>query len=1599
MTVRGVTSTLADASWTVATLPLRLAAIPARIASRVLTAPGTDGQHGEQATGLDGGQGSEPATDTGAAATATASRARNGLPTHAEDTGDVEDTGDAADPASLVGKVADLLGDGAERVEEFVEDGNELLDEVVTETVDLVEDTVGRHRRVWEDEEHGHAHIEVHGISEPEAVGLRRGIAQRLRQLDDVHWAEVNAITGRVAVAFEGGTTTLTSLIEIIEGLERLHGARREESRPGWDTDERAEHPADVEPVNRVIAIMVGDVLSLGWSVTGRVARLARLPVEYAGLIGALNNHSWARERIERVLGRRATALVLPLAGAAASGFAQGPVGVVVDLAQQTLTLGELRARRHVWQQREPELYAACGDESIEPPDIGPRPVPLPDGPIEKVTRRLSQASLGGFGATLLATGDPRRATDAFLAGTPRTARIGREGFAAHLGRTLAYRGTIPLDGSALRRLDRVDTVVLDADVLVTDRWRIHELARPDGTPPTDAAWRMAETLFDVDDPQVARAEHDWQLVPYHELESDTARHTASSPPSLPPGATTLATEMRERGGIVLALLHRGEASHLVHAVPEFDPGLERVTEAVRRCGHRLVVRRRNHHAGAPDEQQLGADRLLEADCDLGAAVRGLQAEGAGVLVVARQGHAALAAADVGVGVVAPTGRPSWGADLILGRELADAATLIDATSVARQVSTRAAQFAAGGSALAALVALTGPRLAAGSRAMAMAGGAAAASLIAGTWAAVRLAHTPRPRVPDQGRWHALHPSRVLAILGGDPDRGLSEQDAAQRRSTAGGGGREVSPAEPFLAELANPLNPILAAGAGLSAAVGSMTDAGLVLGLIGLNTAVGGLQRLRADTTVRRLLEDDVSWTTVLRDGREITIAEDRLVRGDVMLLRAGDVVPADARVLDVDGCEVDESSLTGESLPVAKTSEACPGADVADRHCMLYQGTTVASGSVRAVVTATGEHTEVARSLALAGPPPPSGVELRLEQLTRRLLPAAIGTAAGIAGIGLLRRWPLHDIAGTAVSLAVASVPEGLPFVATAGQLAGARRLASYNAVVRNPRTVEALGRVDVLCVDKTGTLTDGRVRLVGVSDGRRLEPVGRIGAAGRARVAAALRASEQPDDGQELAELDDIDEALHEAAREYGVTADEDVGWRVVTELPFEASRSVHAVLGYNGSGHRLVVKGAPEVVVEACTAWRHDESRVDLDDAERERLLAHASELAARGHRVLAVAERSASERPELETDRLERLTLVGLLAFADPVRATAAEAVRGIGEAGVRTMMITGDHAETAASIAAELGLDTSTSVTGAELDELDDEALDQVLTKATVVARVTPAHKMRVVESLQRRGAAVAMTGDGANDAAAIRLADVGVALGRRSASAAREAADIVITDDRVETLIAAITEGRALWGSIREALAVLVGGNLGEIGFTALASLFSRSAPLRPRQFLLVNLLTDLAPAVAIAVRPPADVSPETLLREGPDVSLGEALRRDVAVRGTATALGATAAWTVARFTGTRTRAGTVGLAALVGTQLGQTIAAGGWRRPTTLLTGVASGIVLVAVIQTPIVSGLFGCRPLGPVGWSLAAGSAAAATIGSQVAGRLVRPDSRRH
>jgi cation-transporting ATPase I len=795
--------------------------------------------------------------------------------------------------------------------------------------------------------------------------------------------------------------------------------------------------------------------------------------------------------------------------------------------------------------------------------------------------------------------------------------------------------------------------------------------------------------------------------------------------------------------------------------------------------------------------------------------------------------------------------------------------------------------------------------------------------------------------------------------------------------------------------ELANPITPALAAGAGVAAAGGSIVDPLLITAVLAVNALIGGVQRVGAHKALRTLGRSSAARVRVRRGESEVEHRPDELVEGEVIRLQSGDAIPADSRVLSGHDLEVDESPLTGESVPVAKSARATGARALADRHSMLYEGTVVAAGRAEAVVVATGDRTEVGRTLYQQGEQaPPTGVEVRLRRLTARVLPFSIGAGVALIAVDLVRRQPAAVALNRAVSLAVAAVPEGLPFVATVAELAAARRLSARGALVRNPSTIEALGRVNVLCFDKTGTLTEGRISLRQVSDGTDTAAVDQpLPPHLQDVVAAAVRASPFGADPHHVTHQ--TDQAVLRGARELGISAENGHAFvEILDELPFESHRGYHATLWRGRSGTRVSVKGAPEVVLPLCrTRRRYGSEAVPLDDRTRAEIDAEVDRLARQGHRVLAVAQRRLEDRTRLTEADIEDLEFRGLIALVDPVRPTAAHSVATLRAAGIQIVMITGDHPSTAQSIAAELDLlDGRVVLTGAELDELTDAELTQKLPRTAVFARAVPAQKARIVRLFQQDGLAVAVTGDGTNDAPAIRLADVGIALGTRATTGAREAADLVVTDDRIETVTDAIVEGRGMWSSVRDALSILLGGNLGEVAYTLATGVIGGSGALNARQLLLINMLTDVLPAMAVAVRPPPDATPEQLLAEGPERSLGASLTRDFQVRAVITAASAGVAWLLARPVSTPRQASTTGLVALVGGQLGQTLAVRG-RTPLVAAAVVGSMALLGIAVQVPGLSRAVGSSPLLPHQWAIALTATAAASVAQLLAERALR------
>ncbi|SHF13390.1 cation-translocating P-type ATPase [Streptoalloteichus hindustanus] len=1427
-------------------------------------------------------------------------------------------------------------------------------------------DYLGRPRnKVWSCP--GRLHVEAHGVHGPDGERVARRIERVLERHPGVVWARVNAPASRVIIAVTDPPPRSAELVRLVA---------RAEAEPANRTEEMAEdelhHPADGTAGTRVLPTLAVDAFGLALSAVTRLLPFTPLPTELAGLVSATDLHPTLRESVARRLhGHERADSVTSMTAALVHGLATGGTGTLLDVAERVTQWREARAHQAAWCRAEEHLIHGPEDAAAEPVPAA-RDGAVAEGPAERYARRV----LGlGSAATAVATPllGPRRAAALGLAALPKANDSGRAAFAAHLGRVLARRGTLAMDRAVLRRMDVIDTVVIDEPALRTGRWLLTDLVPLPDTEIERVTGRAFD-LFDATAPTMVQRKDGWSLGPVDELDLQGRKGTRERERLAEGGATT-----------VLGLAEGRRLQAVLAVSEELAPGMQAVAAAVRRVGLRLLV--------ASDQPDLDfADEVVPHDGQLVDVVRRLQDAGHVVMLLSADRHA-LARADCGLGVHREGTPPPWGAHLIVGSDLEAAVLVVESVAAARQVTrdgVRLSQIATG---IGGILALRGGQAQPSAASLRSVNAGAALAFVDGLWRAHHLHTRPAPPVVSDTPWHLMPAEAVLRRLDTGAD-GLSDAEVRRRwRAVGGRPALGTSLGSAFLEELANPLTPVLAGGAAVSAAVGSVTDAALVAGIVLLSAWIGTVQRVRTDRALSNLLARSAVGAKVRRDGVERVVTAEELVPGDIVVLSAGDVVPADCRLLEASGLEADESSLTGESLPVAKDPAAVVAAALAERKSVLYEGTTIAAGHATAVVVATGEATEVGRSMAAARQgAPTTGVEARLGSLAKLSLPLAVGSAAAVAGAGVLRGVPLRDTLGAAVNLAVASVPEGLPFLVNAAQLAAARRLADRGALVRNPRTIEALGRVDVLCFDKTGTLTEGRLRLSEVDDGQRTRPLNDLDPPLRTVLAAGLRATPQAERPEELAHH--TDQAVVEGARTAHVSLTTAArGWHKLETVPFEPSRGYHATVG-QADGHVLLsVKGAPEVILPRCRRHGVGGGQRPLDDRGRRKLAERAERLAGAGRRVLAVAENRGASVGDGAGEDLDDLTFLGFLTLADPVRGSAAPAAAKLREAGVQIVMVTGDHPATADAIAATVRSDGDEGrvVTGAELDALDDKGLDELLPTVDVIARCSPSQKVRIIQAYQRLGRVVAMTGDGANDAPAIRLADVGIALGRRGTPAARAAADLVVTDDRLETVIAALVEGRAMWSSVRRALAVLIGGNLGEIGFTVLGAATTGRSPLNARQLLLVNLLTDLAPALAIALRPPPGAEARSeLLREGPDRSLGVALNRDVALRAAITTLGATGAWVAARMTGRSRRASTVALAALVGTQLGQTLISGGLDRKV-LGASLGSAAVLAATIQTPGVSQFFGCTPLGPVGWGIAATSATTASLlGALLGGR---------
>jgi calcium-translocating P-type ATPase len=1219
-----------------------------------------------------------------------------------------------------------------------------------------------------------------------------------------------------------------------------------------------------------------------------------------------------------------------------------------------------------------------------EPSPPEPRTAPVAPSFYDRYLHGVSVAALAYAAATALLTRSLSQTFKALLLVNPRAAVMGGEAADAGASARVLRAGVTVVGTRPDRSVRLPDVLLLDGPRTLTDGLKIS------GVLPLTEAHNASEILARAAAVSAA-AGSPWGGVfraagtalaadGAFDGEVATARigDVRYSLQAVGDGDRVPEMNRLQHWGDRLLLLRSGleeEPLGVLALRPKLAP---EVTELVRTC-RRHGVEIGMIAAGDLAASQAVAGRAgvpLIAD-DPVEAVRKRQEEGALVALVSDGAHAAAAfsACDLAIGLTDGREHLPARADL-LAFDLGGIAAVVDAAA-RREAAVRDSvvlSAAANG-----VGAVWGLRAKPGVERASYPATISALGAVGAGWA--RLHGGERPQAlawriedPHPERWGRRDVADVLHILG-TTEEGLTSAQAAERRRPVVVPSRRNRFLAAVLEQLRSPLTGILAAGATFSLMLGAAADVAMISAMIVVNAAAGAWQERQADRTAEELERMGTVNACVLRDGRPVIAPADDIVPGDVLMLAPGDRIGADARLLTAQGLEVDEAALTGESLPVAKSPDA-----VTDAGCIVLEGSDVVVGSGRAVVVAVGRGTRMgATAAALAQEEPrQSPLTARLNLLLRQMLPLLAAGGAIVAVSGILRGRPLSSRLALGASIAIAAVPEGLPLLAKIGEAAVARRLTSRNALVHRLSAIEALGRVDVACADKTGTLTEGRLALHLVADVDQEAVLPAVLPAKlRHILLTATLAGPHPDASD--AATDPTDVVVAEAARE--ASLDDELRAERVSGLPFDPTRGFHATI----VGERLCVEGAAEVLIPHCDRVRQGDDERPLDEAGKRELLARARELAERGLRVLMVAEGSS----DVPVGDPRRLVALGFLGISDPLRPGVSVAVRRCHDAGVRVVMLTGDHPATARTIAHEAGLpvDDGGILTGADIAELDNRELDRRLERAAVIARVTPLDKLRIVESLQRQGHIVAMTGDGVNDAPALRLADVGVAMGRSGTEVARQAADMVLVDDDFSTLVEALVEGRSFWRNIRRALGLLLGGNLGELGLEVGASVLGLASPLTSRQILAVNLVTDVLPALAVALQQPEHHDLSALAREGAS-ALDAPLRNDILRRGAATAAPSLTNYLLALRSVSQQEARTVAFASIVFTQLAQTLDAGradgGLSRSVLGAVAGSTGLLIAVLTVRPLRNflGLATPTPLGAV--LVAAGALVAVLLG---------------
>jgi P-type Ca2+ transporter type 2C len=848
--------------------------------------------------------------------------------------------------------------------------------------------------------------------------------------------------------------------------------------------------------------------------------------------------------------------------------------------------------------------------------------------------------------------------------------------------------------------------------------------------------------------------------------------------------------------------------------------------------------------------------------------------------------------------------------------------------------------------------------------------------------------------------WHAKPAASVLEELDSAAEAGLSAAEATRRLEEFGHNVLSRAAPRSGLAIFADQMTSLpialLTGSAALSAASGAALDAGAIMAAVLLNSGIATATERGAERTILGLSRYDPEPSTVLRDASAIRVNPADLVPGDVVLLAQGAMVPADARLIRARDLSVNESALTGESLPAQKNAELALPEDLplAERATMVFRGTAVTGGHAAAVVVATGEQTEIGRIQALLGSvrPPETPIQRQLDDVGRTLVAISAAACGAMFGFGVLRGQGAFAMLRSAISLAVAAIPEGLPAVATTTLALGIRELGGRGVLVRKLEAVETLGAVEIVGLDKTGTLTANRMAVEAVQyDDRAFdfppgegEPDARL----KALLGAAVLSSEATvaggPDGRTLSGTS-TECALLQAALDIGMDVEAlRRRYPLLVMVPRSESRKRIASLHADGQSRRLCVKGDPIEVLACCTSRATEAGPVPLDDAAREDVRLANDKMAARALRVLGVAMRREGGDPEDERD----LLWLGLVGMADPLRPGMREAIRTLHDAGIRTVMITGDQSLTASAIARALDLANGGEVRILEAGQIRDvspDVLSALASQVQVFARISPVNKLQIVRALQASGRIVAMTGDGINDGPALRAADIGIAMGAAGSDVAREVADIVLSRDDIEGVIEAVRRGRATYANIRKVLRYLIGTGASETMVMLGAAIAGWPAPFSPIQLLWLNLITDAIPGLALGLEPP---EPE-VLRDRPRDSRAPILARhdfrrilrEGTILGTAGFAAYLSAGGASGQPAVAARAGTITFHGLIAAQLLHAFSCRSeahgmsteFERPLNakLYGAVGGGLALQALAQTvPPLRRLLRLSPIGPGG-----------------------------